>query len=201
MDRVAGHIPRQELRAWTCRPTQVRELCTERARHARRPARGRPGGGRARRARQGRRATSRVRSAAGSRAIDKAKTWNVPSFERVMAGWTPTSRTDARTCLIHNDFRLDNVVLDHDDPTQADRRAGLGDGDPRRPADGPRQRARYWVEADDDRLLPAVPDAADHVPGMLTRARGGRLLLRADRHRATDESGRSTRSSACSGWP
>ena len=48
----------------------------------------------------------------------QARTWNVPRFERVMAWLAEHTPEDVRTCVIHNDFRLDNVVLDADDPTR-----------------------------------------------------------------------------------
>lgn len=46
----------------------------------------------------------------------RARTRNVPDFEDVMA-WLEANRPpDAGYCVIHNDFRLDNLVLDRDDP-------------------------------------------------------------------------------------
>ncbi|MFB6723468.1 phosphotransferase family protein [Kribbella sp. NPDC056345] len=100
----------------------------------------------------------------------KAKTWNVPSYEKVMAWLAANRPADVRTCVIHNDFRLDNVVLAPDDP---ERVAGILDwelatlGDPLMDLGGA---LAYWVQADDDwtfrrfRLQPA------DAPGMLTRA-------------------------------
>ena len=57
-----------------------------------------------------------------------------------LARRAPARRRRAR-CVIHNDFRLDNVVLDRRRPAAGRRRPRLGDGHPRRPADGPRRRA------------------------------------------------------------
>ena len=46
----------------------------------------------------------------------RAKTWNVPSFGRVMRWLDEQQPDDVGACVIHNDFRLDNLVLDADDP-------------------------------------------------------------------------------------
>ena len=48
----------------------------------------------------------------------KAKTWNVPSFEAVMRWLDANQPTDVGACLIHNDFRLDNMVFDRHAPLQ-----------------------------------------------------------------------------------
>ena len=50
------------------------------------------------------------------------------------------ARRRRRSCLIHNDFRFDNLVLDRGRPDPVGRRPRLGDGHRRRPADGPRRR-------------------------------------------------------------
>ncbi|MDP3892269.1 phosphotransferase family protein, partial [Nocardioides sp.] len=98
-----------------------------------------------------------------------AKTWNVGSFERVMTWLDERQPADRRTCLIHNDFRLDNVVLDPDDPT---RPIGLLDwematlGDPLMDLGGA---LAYWVQADDGWLFRRFRRQPTHVEGMLTR--------------------------------
>jgi aminoglycoside phosphotransferase (APT) family kinase protein len=99
-----------------------------------------------------------------------ARTWNVPRFERVMA-WLEAERPDdVGTCLIHNDYRFDNVVIDHDDPTRV---VGVLDwematlGDPLMDLGAA---LAYWVQADDDRLFRAFRRQPTHLPGMLTRA-------------------------------
>jgi aminoglycoside phosphotransferase (APT) family kinase protein len=100
----------------------------------------------------------------------KAKTWNVPSFAGVMA-WLEANRpADVRTCVIHNDFRFDNLVLAQDDP---ERVVGVLDwelatlGDPLMDLGSS---LAYWVQADDDWAFRRFRWQPTHLPGMLTRA-------------------------------
>jgi aminoglycoside phosphotransferase (APT) family kinase protein len=100
----------------------------------------------------------------------RAKTWNVPSFEHVI-GWLERQQpTDVGACVIHNDFRLDNLVLDRADPLRV---RGVLDwelatvGDPLMDLGSS---LAYWVQADDGlsgRLFRRQPT---HLPGMPTRA-------------------------------
>jgi aminoglycoside phosphotransferase (APT) family kinase protein len=98
-----------------------------------------------------------------------AKTWNVGSFEKVMRWLEVNQPDDVRTCLIHNDFRFDNIVLAPDDPT---RPIGLLDwematlGDPLMDLGGA---MAYWVQADDDWMFRRFRRQPTHVPGMMTR--------------------------------
>jgi aminoglycoside phosphotransferase (APT) family kinase protein len=100
----------------------------------------------------------------------KARTWNVPRGRAVMewlAGHVPATE---RTCVIHNDFRFDNVVLAPDDPTRVIgvldwEMATLGD-----PLMDLGNSLAYWVQADDDAVFRAFRRQPTHVPGMLTRA-------------------------------
>ncbi|MFC9694412.1 phosphotransferase family protein [Kribbella sp. NPDC056951] len=100
----------------------------------------------------------------------KAKTWNVPSYEKVMAWLAANQPADVRTCVIHNDFRLDNVVLAPDDPQRV---AGILDwelatlGDPLMDLGGA---LAYWVQADDDWAFRRFRLQPSAEPGMLTRA-------------------------------
>ncbi|MGW7681329.1 phosphotransferase family protein [Kribbella sp. NPDC054772] len=100
----------------------------------------------------------------------KAKTWNVPSYERVMAWLAAHQPADVRTCVIHNDFRLDNVVLAPDDPLRV---VGVLDwelatlGDPLMDLGSA---LAYWVQADDDWAFRRFRLQPSDVPGMLTRA-------------------------------
>ena len=100
----------------------------------------------------------------------KAKTWNVPSYEKVMAWLAAHQPTDVRTCVIHNDFRLDNVVLAPDDPLRV---VGVLDwelatlGDPLMDLGSA---LAYWVQADDDWAFRRFRLQPSDVPGMLTRA-------------------------------
>ncbi|MEV0282501.1 MULTISPECIES: phosphotransferase family protein [unclassified Kribbella] len=99
----------------------------------------------------------------------KAKTWNVPSYERVMAWLAANQPNDVGTCVIHNDFRLDNVVLAPDDPLQV---VGVLDwelatlGDPLMDLGSA---LAYWVQADDDWAFRWFRLQPSDVPGMPTR--------------------------------
>ncbi len=110
-----------------------------------------------------------ARQVAGwSRRFRDARTPNVGSFETVMR-WLDTHQPeDVRNCLIHNDFRFDNVVLGND-PLQV---VGVLDwematlGDPLMDLGGA---LAYWVEARDDPVFARFRRQPTHVPGMLTR--------------------------------
>jgi len=99
----------------------------------------------------------------------KARTWNVPRLESVMSWLAARAPEDVATRLIHNDFRLDNVVLD---PQDATRVVGVLDwematlGDPLMDLGGA---LAYWVQADDDFFLRSLRRQPTHLPGMLTR--------------------------------
>lgn len=98
-----------------------------------------------------------------------AKTWNVPRFERVMRWLDEHQPADVATCVIHNDFRLDNVVLAPDDPMRV---VGVLDwematlGDPLMDLGGA---LAYWVEAGDGRGMRLLQRQPTDLPGMLTR--------------------------------
>jgi aminoglycoside phosphotransferase (APT) family kinase protein len=99
----------------------------------------------------------------------KARTWNVPRFERVMAWLAKHTPEDTATCVIHNDFRFDNVVLDPKDPTRVIgvldwEMATLGD-----PLMDLGNALAYWVQADDDFFIRSLRRQPTHLPGMLTR--------------------------------
>jgi len=99
----------------------------------------------------------------------RARTWNVPSFERVMAWLAERRPQDVRRCVIHNDYRLDNLVLDPHDPRGI---VGVLDwematiGDPLMDLGGA---LAYWVQRDDGRGMQALRRQPTHLPGMLTR--------------------------------
>ncbi len=99
----------------------------------------------------------------------KARTWNVPRFERIMAWLAEHTPEDTTTCVIHNDFRFDNVVLDPQDPTRVIgvldwEMATLGD-----PLMDLGNALAYWVQADDDFFIRSLRRQPTHLPGMLTR--------------------------------
>jgi len=99
-----------------------------------------------------------------------ARTPNVPSFERVMAWLAEHQPEDVATVIVHNDFRLDNVVLDAADPRRIVgildwEMATLGD-----PLIDLGNSLAYWVQADDDRFMRALRRQPTDRPGMLTRS-------------------------------
>ena len=102
--------------------------------------------------------------------FERARTWNVPRFSYVTRWLTDNMPEDVATCVIHNDFRLDNCVLDPDDPTKVIgildwEMATLGD-----PLMDLGNALALWTQADDDRIARAMRRQPTHLPGMLTRA-------------------------------
>lgn len=100
----------------------------------------------------------------------QAKTSDVGDFETVMQ-WLLANMPaqDIATCLIHNDYRFDNVVLNPENPTEVIgvldwEMATLGD-----PLMDLGNTLAYWVQADDDAVFQSVRRQPTHLPGMLTR--------------------------------
>ena len=169
MDRIEGLIPRAPLPAGlTLGPDAARRLCTAWVdalvdlhavdpRAAGLEALGR-GPGYARRQVEG-----------WSDRYLRARTWNVPTFARVRAWLHAHVPEDVDACVIHNDWRLDNVVVDPADPA---RLVGVLDwematiGDPLMDLGSA---LAYWVHADDPWLLRATRRQPSDVPGMLRR--------------------------------
>ncbi|MFC8669526.1 phosphotransferase family protein [Streptomyces sp. NPDC057199] len=103
-----------------------------------------------------------------TRRYDQARTWNTPSFGRVTAWLADNQPDDAAICVIHNDWRLDNLVLGESDLHVTGvldwEMATLGD-----PLMDLGSALAYWVQADDDRMARATRRQPTHLPGMLTR--------------------------------
>ena len=99
----------------------------------------------------------------------RARTDNVGDFEPVMRWLDDRRPDDVATCVIHNDYRLDNVVLDPADPLRI---RGVLDwematlGDPLMDLGGA---MAYWIQADDDEHFQLFRRQPSHLPGMLTR--------------------------------
>lgn len=104
-----------------------------------------------------------------SNRYQKAQTWNVPNYKGIRQWLVDHTPADSATCLIHNDWRFDNVVLDPADPTHV---IGVLDwematlGDPLMELGNV---LAYWVNADDTGLLRKTRRQPTHLPGMLTR--------------------------------
>ncbi|MBB0991898.1 phosphotransferase family protein, partial [Dietzia sp. SLG510A3-30A2] len=99
----------------------------------------------------------------------RARTPDVPDFAPVMKWLHANQPDDVGHCLVHNDFRFDNLVLDPRDVTHV---IGVLDwematvGDPLMDLGGA---LAYWVQDDDGPLFKAFRRQPTHAPGMLTR--------------------------------
>ena len=99
----------------------------------------------------------------------KSRTPDVSDFATVMAWLQQRMQGDVATCLIHNDFRFDNVVLSPSNPFEVIgvldwEMATLGD-----PLMDLGNSLAYWVQANDDEFFQKTRTQPTHVPGMLTR--------------------------------
>jgi aminoglycoside phosphotransferase (APT) family kinase protein len=99
----------------------------------------------------------------------KAKTWNVPSGNSVTKWLSDNMPETESICLTHNDFRLDNLVLNAEKPTEIIgvldwELATLGD-----PLMDLGNSLAYWVEAEDDFFAQKTRRQPTHLDGMLTR--------------------------------
>lgn len=100
---------------------------------------------------------------------DKAKTLNVPSFKFVRQWLNSNTPEDSKTCIIHNDWRFDNVILNPENPTQVIgvldwEMATLGD-----PLMDLGSALAYWVEDKDNAIFKATRRQPTNLKGMFTR--------------------------------
>jgi aminoglycoside phosphotransferase (APT) family kinase protein len=169
MDRIDGPIPRARLpEGAALTPGRVRDLCTHVidaliALHqvdARVAALARFGKGPG---------YPRRQVEGWSARYVKARTWNVPTFAHVRHWLAERVPDDVAACVIHNDWRFDNVVLDPADPTRI---VGVLDwematiGDPLMDLGSA---LAYWVHADDPYILRSTRRQPTDAPGMLRR--------------------------------
>jgi aminoglycoside phosphotransferase (APT) family kinase protein len=103
-----------------------------------------------------------------SKRYRSALTDDVPDGEKVMA-WLDTNKPeDVDSCIIHGDWRIDNVVFD----LEHSRIAGVLDwelatvGDPLMDLGSA---LAYWVDHDDEPGFAALRRQPSHLPGMPTR--------------------------------
>lgn len=100
---------------------------------------------------------------------EKARTLNVPSFKWVRKWLLANIPADSNSCVIHNDWRFDNVILDPHHPTEV---IGVLDwematiGDPLMDLGSA---LAYWVEETDNRIFKATRRQPTHLKGMFTR--------------------------------
>lgn len=104
-----------------------------------------------------------------SRRYAAARTYNVPSFKRVISWLERNQPVDVANCIIHNDWRLDNVVLDADDPGRIVavldwEMATLGD-----PLMDLGATLAYWIEPGEGGLAERFRMQPSNLPGMLSR--------------------------------
>jgi aminoglycoside phosphotransferase (APT) family kinase protein len=168
MERLVGTVPRREMPIELA-PTQARALCESMLDvlvelHSVDPAAAGldalgKGEGYVRRQVEGWSARYR-----------RAHTAGQPDLEAAMA-WLDTHQpADVGSCVIHNDYKLDNLVLADDDPMRI---VGIFDwematvGDPLMDLGAA---LAYWVQADDDADFQSFRRVPTHLPGMLTRA-------------------------------
>lgn len=114
-----------------------------------------------------------------------AKTPDAPDCEKTMTWLHDHMPPQVKTCIIHNDYRMDNVVLDPNDPTRVIgvldwEMATLGD-----PLMDLGNTLSYWIEANDPPAAQLSRRQPSHIPGMMTRAEimdyyCSRMQLKAD---------------------
>lgn len=100
----------------------------------------------------------------------KSRTDDVPSVERLAAWLDQHQPGESGACLIHNDFKYDNLVLDAKQPGRIVavldwEMATLGD-----PLLDVGTTLAYWIEADDHPAFKALGLGITALPGNLTRA-------------------------------
>ena len=99
-----------------------------------------------------------------------AHTPDNPSFTAVMAWLDAHQPDDVANCVIHNDFKVDNLVFSREDPTRV---VGVLDwematlGDPLMDVGGA---LAFWIQADDSDELKMTKRVPTDLPGMITRA-------------------------------
>lgn len=102
----------------------------------------------------------------------RARTWNVSKrgAEQVMAWLDQHCPEEVGLCMIHGDYRFDNLVLSPEDPQQIVavldwELATIGD-----PLMDLGNTLAYWVQADDDRFFRQFRRQPTHTDGMMSRA-------------------------------
>ena len=103
-----------------------------------------------------------------SKRYRNALTDDVPNGEKVMAWLEANQPADVDSCVIHGDWRIDNVVFD----LEHGRIAGVLDwelatvGDPLMDLGSA---LAYWVDRDDEPAFASLRRQPSHLPGMPTR--------------------------------
>ncbi len=104
-----------------------------------------------------------------SRRYVDARTPNAPSYDRVMKWLDEKTPPEVGACVIHGDYRFDNVVLNPDNPLEV---IGVLDwematiGDPLMDLGNS---LAYWMQRGDPILLRIMRLQPTHLKGMMTR--------------------------------
>lgn len=99
----------------------------------------------------------------------KARTEDAPEFNGVMDWLKKHMPKQIKRCLVHNDYRFDNIVLNAENPMNI---VGVLDwematiGDPLMDLGNS---LAYWVEKDDPPQFHMLRRQPSHLPGMMTR--------------------------------
>ncbi|WP_020407374.1 phosphotransferase family protein [Hahella ganghwensis] len=99
----------------------------------------------------------------------KSHTDDAPEYTEVMAWLKERQPSQIQQCLVHNDYRFDNLVLDPDNPMNI---IGVLDwematiGDPLMDLGNS---LAYWIQQDDPQPLHVLRRQPTHLPGMLSR--------------------------------
>ncbi|GAA2133942.1 phosphotransferase family protein [Nocardioides bigeumensis] len=105
--------------------------------------------------------------------LARAATHDLGAWGSITTWLDDVQPPDAGVCLIHNDFRLDNLVLTRGAPRMVPEVAAVLDwelatvGDPLMDLGGA---LAYWIEAGDDDAMQRFRRQPSHLPGMWTRA-------------------------------
>jgi len=105
--------------------------------------------------------------------LHQARTPDAPAFDAVEDWLAANQPADVAACVIHNDYRFDNVVLDPERPWDSPSAVrGVLDwematiGDPLMDLGGA---LAYWVQADDNEEFALLRRQPSDLPGMLSR--------------------------------
>ena len=98
-----------------------------------------------------------------------AKTDDVPGYEKVMEWLDQNRREQVAVCVVHGDYRFDNVVLNPENPSDVIgvldwEMATLGD-----PLMDLGNTLSYWIEANDPPPMHMMRLQPTHLKGMMTR--------------------------------
>jgi len=101
-----------------------------------------------------------------------AQTADISGFEDIqewLVAHIPTTAGDSSAALIHGDFRIDNVMIDPENPFKVIavmdwEMAALGD-----PLMDLANSLAYWVQADDPPVLQVIKQQPSDAPGMMRR--------------------------------